>query len=169
MATSQKTTTTNGSSKPVTAHQSRVTIASYSSYGEAERAVDYLSDQGYAVEHVAIVGKGLRSVEQVTSRMTGGRAALVGLGEGALIGSLLALLFGIFFTGPVFGELLLYCVVTGGLLGSMVGLFAYAIGSDGQRDFVSDSSVEADHYEIQADSDVAEEAKGLVAAMPSRS
>ncbi|MGZ5411355.1 MAG: general stress protein [Solirubrobacterales bacterium] len=58
-----------------------MTIASYSSYGAAERAVDWLSDQGYAVEHVAIVGKGLRSVEQVTSRMSGGRAALIGAGS----------------------------------------------------------------------------------------
>jgi Heat induced stress protein YflT domain len=43
--------------------------------------------QGFAVEHVAIVGKGLRSVEQVSSRMSGGRAALIGAGYGALIGA----------------------------------------------------------------------------------
>jgi hypothetical protein len=36
----------------------------------------------------------------------------------ALIGTLFALLFEIFFNGPTFGYLLLYGVITGGLLGS---------------------------------------------------
>lgn len=166
MATSE---TMAGSPEPATDSRSRVTIASYSSYGATERAVDWLSDQGYAVEHVAIVGKGLRSVEQVTSRMSGGRAALIGAGEGALLGILFALLFGIFFSGPDFGGLLLYSVVVGGLFGCMIGLFTYALSSDGQRDFVSDTSIEADHYEIQADYGVAEEAKRLLASMPGRS
>jgi hypothetical protein len=143
-----------------------VTIASYSSYDAAERAVDWLSDQGYAVEHVAIVGKGLRSVEQVTSRMTGGRAALIGTGQGVLLGILFALLFGLFFTGPDFGGLLLYSVALGGVFGCMVGLVTYALSSDGERDFVSDTSIEADHYEIQADHGAAEEAKRLLASMP---
>ena len=169
MATAEKTMAATGSPEPATASRSRVTIASYSSYGAAERAVDWLSDQGYAVEHVAIVGKGLRSVEQVTSRMSGGRAALIGAGEGALLGILFALLFGIFFSGPDFGGLLLYSVVVGGLFGCTIGLFAYALSSDGQRDFVSDTSIEADHYEIQADDAVAEEAKRLLASMPGRS
>jgi len=42
---------------------SRRTIASYSTYAEAERAVDWLADDGFAVERSAIVGTGLRSVE----------------------------------------------------------------------------------------------------------
>ena len=114
MAPSNDTMTGTGASDS----QARKTVASYPSYAEAEHAVDSLSDQDFAVEHTAIVGKGLRSVEQVTGRMTAGRAALVGLGEGALIGTLFALLFGIFFNGPAFGYLLVYSVVTGGLFGS---------------------------------------------------
>ena len=115
------------------------------------------------------MGKGLRSVEQVTSRISGGRAALIGAGEGALLGMQFALLFGIFFSGPDFGGLLLYSVVVGGLFGCAIGLFTYALGSDGQRDFVSDTSIEADHYEIQADYGGAQEAKRLLASMPGRS
>jgi DNA-binding LacI/PurR family transcriptional regulator len=53
-------------------------IATYPDYAGAERAVDRLADQGFAVEHVAIIGTGLRSVEKVSSRMSGGRAALIG-------------------------------------------------------------------------------------------
>ena len=68
----------------------RRTIATYSSYEEAERAVDSLSDQKFPVERVAIVGTGLRSVEQVVGRATTGRAALTGAGQGALIGLFIA-------------------------------------------------------------------------------
>ena len=82
--------------------------ASYSTYAEAERAVDWLSDQRLRRGAQRDRGHGLRSVEQVTGRMTPGRAAGIGAGQGALIGALFALLFGIFFTGPEFIELLLY-------------------------------------------------------------
>jgi hypothetical protein len=127
-----------------------------------ERAVDWLSDQGFAVEHVAIVGKGLRSAEQVAKRMTAGRAALVGAGQGALIGTLFAFLFGIFFTGPEFGGLLLYAVVVGAPFGAL----GHEVASGGRRDFVSDMSIAADRYEVQADEDVAGDAERVLAAMP---
>ena len=160
MATSNGTTTS-----PATRDsRARHAVATYSSYAEAEDAVDSLSDQGVAVEHTAIVGTGLRSVEQVTGRMSAGRAALVGLGEGALIGTLFALLFGIFFDGPAFGYLLLYSVVTGCILGVTVGLIEYAIESDGRRDFTSETSISADRYEVQADDEVIAEARSALAA-----
>jgi hypothetical protein len=98
--------------------------------------------------------------------MTAGRAALVGLGEGALVGTLFALLFGIFFNGPAFGDLLLYSVVTGGLIGVTFGLIAYAVESDGRRDFVSETSISADRYEVQADDEVAAEARSALASTP---
>ncbi|HZC19487.1 MAG TPA: general stress protein [Rubrobacteraceae bacterium] len=51
----------------------RRVVGSYSSYAEAQRAVDHLSDEGFAVERVSIVAEGLRFVEQVTGRVgTGG-------------------------------------------------------------------------------------------------
>lgn len=162
MATSNDTMT----GTPPSDSRARKTVASYSSYAEAEHAVDSLSDQGVAVEHTAIVGKGLRSVEQVTGRMTAGRAALNGLGEGALIGTLFALLFGIFFNGPDFGYLLVYSVVTGGLFGVTMGVIAYAVDSDGRRDFVSNTSISADRYEVQADDELAAEARSALASTP---
>jgi hypothetical protein len=169
MATSKTATTGAGSPQPVTESRPRRTVAAYSTYAEAERSVDWLSDQGFAVEHLAIVGKGLRSVEQVQSRMSGGRAALIGAGQGALIGVLFALLFGIFFSGPDFGGLLAYSVIVGGVFGALWGAIAYEAGSGGQRDFVSDTGIVAERYEVQADEGVAEEAKRLLAAMPGRS
>jgi hypothetical protein len=145
----------------------RRTIASYSSYAEAERAIDWLSDHGFAVERSAIVGTGLRSVEQVTGPMNEGRAAKIGAAQGALVGALFALLFGIFFTGPQFVKLLVFALVVGGLFGALSGvLFQYA-DSGGQRDFVSAANIEADRYEVQVDEEAADEALRVLAEMSS--
>jgi hypothetical protein len=145
----------------------RRTVATYSSYTEAVRVVDWLSDQGFAVQHVAIVGTGLRSVEQVAGRMTTGRAAQAGALQGAMIGLLFALLFGLFFTGPGFLGLLVYAVVAGVLFGALFGALAHgALG--GRRDFASSVRTEAERYDVQVDESVADEAAQLVNAMPSR-
>lgn len=151
---------------PVESARPLRTIASYSSYADAERAVDWLSDQGFAVRQGAIVGTGLRSVEQVTGRMTSGRAALIGAGQGALIAALFALLFGIFFTSPDFGGLLLYALLVGGLFGALFGALAHYAASGGRRDFVSATDIRADRYEVQVKDDAAEEAQQLIHAMP---
>jgi hypothetical protein len=147
--------------------QPKHTVASYSKYGDAEKAVDWLSDQGFAVERSAIVGSGLRSVEQVAGRMTSGRAALLGAGQGALVGSLFALLFGIFFTGPDFAGLLLYALVVGAMFGALFGASVHYARSGGQRDFVSATRIEGDRYDVQIHGAVADEAKRLLRAKPS--
>ena len=69
----------------------RRVIATFNRYGEAERAVDYLSDHGFPVERSTIVGRDLEYVEQVTGRMTYARAALDGLWFGALVGAVMGL------------------------------------------------------------------------------
>jgi uncharacterized membrane protein len=156
-------TTRNGTS--VATSTRRRTIASYTEYRDAERAVDRLSDQGFAVERSAIIGTGLRSVEQVTGRMTVGRAALNGAGEGMLIGALFALLFGIFFSGPDFGELLVYSLAVGAFFGGITGAIVQAAtGQD--RNFGSTMTVATDHYEVQVDEEAAADAKRILAAMP---
>jgi hypothetical protein len=151
----------------VDASPRRRTIASYARYEDAERAVDWLSDQGFAVERGAIVGNGLRSVERVTGRVTVWRAALLGGGEGMLIGAFFALLFGIVFTAPEFGGLLLYSLLVGGVSGSALGALAHTT-LGGRRDFASTLGIEAERYEVQVDEAVAAEAKQVLDAMPSR-
>jgi hypothetical protein len=143
----------------------RRTIASYTEYRDAERAVDWLSDQGFAVERSAIIGTGLRSVEQVTGRMTVGRAALIWAGEGMLIGALFALLFGIFFSGPDFGELLVFSLAVGAAFGGITGAIVQAATGEG-RNFGSTMTVATDHYEVQVDEDAAADAKRILASMP---
>jgi hypothetical protein len=143
----------------------RRTVATYTSYREAERAVDWLSDQGFPIERIAIVGTGLRSVEQVVARVTTGRAALIGAGQGALIGLLFALLFGLFFTGPGFLGLLAYAVIAGALFGAIFGAVTHS-ARGGQRDFASAATMQAERYELQVDETVADEAERLIGTMP---
>ena len=143
----------------------RRTIATYTSYQEAERAVDLLSDQRFPVNRIAIVGTGLRSVEQVVGRLTTGRAALTGAGQGALIGLFIAVLFGLFFTGPGFLGLLAYTVIFSAILGAMFWAIWHA-AQGGGRDFASIAGTYADRYELQVDEDVADEARRLLDRTP---
>jgi hypothetical protein len=115
----------------------RVVVASYDSYPEAQRAVDYLSDRRFPVERVAIVAEDLRLVEQVTGRMGYGQAALQGAGLGALIGLVFGFLLGLFsFFNPVVSALYLGIIwlIYGAIIGLIVGLIGHAL-SGGRRDF----------------------------------
>lgn len=82
---------------PETAYGTSVTdyrvLQSVPDYSVAQEIVDRLSDRGFPVERVRIVGSGLRSIEQVTGRMTTGRAAGRGALAGLWFGLLLAILF----------------------------------------------------------------------------
>ena len=140
-------------------------MASYASYAEAERAVDHLSDQGFPVERAAIVGTGLKTVEQIAGRMTTGRAAVVGAGQGAMIGLLFGLLFGIFFSGPDFLGVVLYGLVAGVVFGATFAAIGQAM-QGGRRDFASVRSMEAERYDLQVDHEVSAQAKQLLAEMP---
>ena len=90
------TTPSNGSAGrlvPNTAEMDYRILKTVSSYEQAQELVDRLSDGGFPVEKSRIVGTGLRSVEQITGRMTTGRAA----GRGALGGLWFGLMIGLLF------------------------------------------------------------------------
>jgi len=76
-----------------------LTIGTYDTYREAQRAVDYLSDEKFPVEHTTIVGNNLRQVEKITGRLSWGRALTAGLASGAWFGLFVGLLLGLFTTG----------------------------------------------------------------------
>ena len=142
----------------------RRSIASYRTYAEAERAVDYLSDQGFPVERVAIIGQDLQLVEQVVGRLTYGKAALSGAASGALPGVLIGWLFGLLnWLDPVVSALLLalYGLVFGAVVGAVIGVLAYAM-QRGRRDFDSVQAVQPTRYEVVVDADVADQAAGLL-------
>ena len=144
----------------------KTTVETYDNYRDAERAVDFLSDKGFPVERAAIVGTGLKTVEQIAGRMTTGRAALMGAGQGAMIGLFFALFIGLFFTvAEAFLGVLLYGLVAGVLFGSVFGALAQA-AQGGRRDFASIRSMQAERYELQVDHTVSARAKQVLAEMP---
>jgi hypothetical protein len=132
------------SSQPPT----RRAVTSVRQYEDAEHAVDWLSDHDFPVEHVSIIGTDLRFVEQVSGRLTTGRASLLGAGYGALLGVFWGVLFGALFTtsdATYWGVLAL---------------------TDGRRDFASTAQTRADHYEVQVEDGYAGEAQRLLSTMP---
>ncbi len=151
---------------PTAGPPARTTVATYGTYREAERAVDFLSDKGFAVERAAIVGTGLKTVEQIAGRLTTGRAALMGAGQGATIGLFFALLIGLFFTiDEAFFGVLLYALIVGALFGAIFGGLTQAM-TGGRRDFASVHGMEAERYELQIDHEVSAQAKQLLAELP---
>jgi hypothetical protein len=145
---------------------SRRSIAAFDSYEEAQDAVDRLSDAGFPVEHVTIVGRGLQYVEQVTGRLTMGRAALMGAAQGAVVGLVLSVLVSIFFTvrpSTAVVLLLLYGVVAGGIFGAIFGAIAHA-ATGGRRDFASVPGMQAERYEVMVDDELAPRALEVLRA-----
>ena len=80
-------------------------------YAEAQSTVDRLSDDGFPVEHLDIVGSDLKQIERVTGRLTNQTAAAAGAASGAWFGLLVGLLLGIFSDGQWFGLLLVGLVI----------------------------------------------------------
>lgn len=145
----------------------RCPIGAYDTYSEAERAVDYLSDHGFPVERVAIVGLDVKLVEQVVGRLNYGGAALRGAGSGALTGLLIGWLFGVFnWFAPLLAAftLAVYGLVFGAVIGAIFGLVVHAL-QRGRRDFASVRAMTPSRYEVVADEAVADEAKNLLARM----
>jgi hypothetical protein len=142
----------------------RQVIATFDNYADAERAVDYLSDQRFEVNRVAIVGRDLEYVEQVMGRLNYGGAALRGAGSGALVGLLIGWLFGLFnWVQPLVSALVLagYGLVFGAIVGALFGLVVHAL-QRGRRDFHSVSGLRPKYYDVVADVEVADRALQLL-------
>lgn len=141
----------------------QVTIASYATYAEAQRAVDALSDAGFPVESVSIVGHDVRLVERVTGRLTTARAAGAGALSGAWFGLFIGLLVGLFTTGPEWIGLVLGGLLIGAFWGAAFGFVAHWM-TRGQRDFSSVSSLVAGRYDVTVPQTHADRGRELLGA-----
>jgi hypothetical protein len=140
----------------------RRTVRTENSYRDAERAVDRLSDTGFDVGKVTIVGTGLRYVEAVSGRVTTWRAAGMGLLQGGAFGLIFGSLFGFFVEDTAdYFAVVLYGLGVGALWGALVGAVLH-LAQGGRRDFASQASTQAEQYEIQVDESVADDALGLL-------
>jgi hypothetical protein len=143
--------------------KSRRVISSFKQYAEAQKAVDYLSDEKFEVSKIAIIAEELRYVEQVTGRLDSGRAALQGLLRGGLLGSLVGLVVGFLSTTPTF-EFVIRGAFVGLVFGLTSGLITYWM-MGGQRDFSSFSSMQAGRFDVVADDEVADKAAQMLERM----
>lgn len=136
-------------------------LASYTDYLDAQRLVDRMSDDGFPVESVRIIGDGVRTVEQVTGRMTRGRAAVVGAAAGAWFGVLIGLLFGLFTSGTAWIWMVLISLVIGAFWGAVFGFVAHW-STRGRRDFSSVMTLQARRYEVHVEMERAAQAARYV-------
>jgi hypothetical protein len=142
----------------------RRVIGSYREYAEAERAVDYLSDRGFPVERVTIVGHDLQLVERVLGRVGYKEAILRGASAGALTGVLIGWLFGLFnWIDPILASLWLALdgLIFGAVVGAIFGVLAHW-AQRGRRDFASVRVMLPSSYDLLADSEVADRAVELL-------
>lgn len=146
--------------------EGRPLLASFATYGEAQSAVDKLSDARFAVQNVAIVGVDLRLVEQVVGRMSWGRAALSGLAMGAWFGLLLGLFVSVFARGDGSTvSLVSMGVLYGAAFGIVFGLISYAF-TGGKRDFLSRSQITAGRYDLLCEAGVLGQARRILGIGP---
>jgi hypothetical protein len=137
------------------------TLADVSTYAQAELLVDRLSDAGFPVERVRIVGIDLYGVEKIAGRMTTGRAALAGAATGAWVGLMISLLFSVFTTGAGWLVLLLGGLIIGSLWGAAFGIFAHwTIG--GARNLASIRNLQAVRYAVQVEAAHADDARSIL-------
>ncbi len=137
-------------------------VGTYDTYADAQRAVDFLSDSEFPVQHVTIVGNDLRMVERVTGRLTQNRVALGGAAGGAWWGLFIGTMLVLFSTGTYSAPLLvLLTVLIGAVFGAVFGLIGYA-ATGGRRDFTSTSSVVATSYDVLCEHTHADAARDVL-------
>ena len=108
-------------------------VASYQTYAQARAGVDYLSDNGFDVSSITIVGTDLHLVERVRGRLTIARASLSGAGGT--------------------GGWVVSGIVVGALVGMALAALAFIIRGR-NRDLVSSQQVVALRYAVLASADI---------------
>ncbi|GGP85897.1 general stress protein [Streptosporangium pseudovulgare] len=142
----------------------RRVLVGYDNYAAAQRTVDMLSDAGFPVEHVAIVGSDLRLEETVTGRMTNGRAALRGAGNGLAFGAVVGAFLGLFTSTTMsFVVLVLWAALWGAVVGAAFG-FVNHFFTGGKRDFVSRSAIVAGRYDVLVAASHLDDARAVIEA-----
>lgn len=137
-------------------------IGSYGTYAEAQRAVDFLSDEQFPVQHVTIVGVDLMQVERVTGRLTWPRVLGGGALSGAWLGIFIGLVLGFFRSNP--WESLIAGLVAGVFFGLITSGLQYAM-AHGTRDFSSTLQLVAGRYDVLCDPGSAEQGRDLLARL----
>lgn len=140
------------------------TVGSYTSYLDAQKAVDYLADQQFPVHMVSIVGNELKMVERVTGRLSYPRVALSGALSGMWFGLFVGVMLSFFAPSPGYFSILT-SVLMGAAFFMLFGIVTYAM-QRGKRDFTSTSQVVATSYDVVVSPEAAHEARRLLQQLP---
>jgi hypothetical protein len=140
------------------------TVGSYTSYLDAQKAVDYLADQQFPVQMVSIVGNELKMVERVTGRLSYPRVALSGALSGMWFGLFVGVMLSFFAPSPGYFSILA-SVLMGAAFFMLFGIVTYAM-QRGKRDFTSTSQVVATSYDVVVSVEAAHEARRLLQQLP---
>jgi uncharacterized membrane protein len=148
--------------------QTQRTVAAYPTYAEAEQAVERLAKANFPVEHVTVMGRGMRMVEQVTGKVTWIDNVIRGMLTGALVGLLVGWLFGVFdWFNPIVSSF--WLAIDGFWFGALVGsVFGFVtwLFMRGRRDFASVGGLQAERYELHVDDEFANEAERILSGAP---
>jgi hypothetical protein len=137
----------------------------YDSYLDAQRAVDFLSDNQFPVQNLAIVGTDLRQVERVIGRLTRTRFAAGGAVTGGWFGLFVGMLFWLAGGEDASFGIVILGLIFGAAFGFLWGLLGYQ-ATGGARDFTSVTQILALKYEVLCEHRVADQAREILARMP---
>ena len=138
-------------------------IAKFDSYEAAVAHVEKLLNGDFPVRQIAIVGRGVRTVERARARVGYPRVALSGAMNGAVIGIVWHL-----FTSTT-SDAASYAsdVITFAGMGAMANLIRFSL-SRNKRSFTAQSSLVADTYEIQIPKDLKAQSEDALAKADSK-
>lgn len=135
-------------------------IAVHSTYLDAQKAVEALSDKGFPVQQVTIVGTDLKMVERVTGRLTYPRVAVAGMASGAWFGLFVGLLLTMFSSeGSVYS--IVAAVGIGAGFGLLFSVLSFSL-TRGKRDFTSSSQIVAASYAVLCQRETAGQATQIL-------
>jgi hypothetical protein len=140
-------------------------VGIYNTYQDAQKAVDFLSDQKFPVQNLAIVGTDLKSVERVLGRRNWGTVIGQGVSFGISTGLLVGIVVLLFAPPGNVIALLLSALLIGIVLGIAMQAIGYAL-SRGRRDFTSVTQTVATKYEILCEHKVAAQARDMLLQAP---
>lgn len=140
-------------------------VGVYGKYAEAQKAVDFLADEKFPVENLAIVGTELKLVERVTGRKNWRTVLLGSLNTGITTGLLVGILIGLFSPQSNIWAMMLVALGVSIVLNLVFAAIGYSL-SGGKRDFRSITQTVPTKYEILCEHKVAGQAREMLLRMP---
>lgn len=140
-------------------------VGIFNSYADAQKAVDYLADEKFPVQNLAIVGTELKSVERVLGRRSWSTVLSSGVSSGISTGLLVGLVMLIFTRPASVLVLLLSCLALGVAIGLVFAAIGYVM-TRGKRDFTSVTQTVATKYEVLCEHKVAAQAREMLQQAP---